>query len=109
MTAHRIGRRPPTGYDTSRRVNLFNYTSSNPYTATEDGAIRIIANYRGNAYTIGHIRTGSSEVSIQASTPSSGGVGNTVQMAQVFAGQQLWAEHNPNIAYGEAYFIPYTY
>ena len=109
MTATRINRRPPAGYDTSRQVNLLNYTSANPYTAPDDGIVRITASYRGNAYTICHIRTGANDLTFQSSMPSSGGVGNVIQSAQVFAGQELWAERNPNIAYGGAEYIPYAY
>lgn len=109
MTAHRINRRPPAGYDTSRQVNLLNYTSANPFTAPDDGIVRIMASYRGNAWTKAHVRTGSDVVTFQSSTPSSGGVGNVIQSAQVFAGQELWAERNSNIPYGGAEYIPYLY
>lgn len=100
----------PTGYNSSSAVNLLNYSEGNPYTAPADGIVRIECNYRANAYTQAFIKTGNqAAVSAQASQSANGGTGNISSIVPVFKGQKMWAALNPNVQYGLAQYMPYTY
>ena len=71
----------------------------------------IITNWRQGAYSIAYIKTGSdAALTVELASPSGGNsAGSQSTMVPVFAGQKLWGARNPDVAYGDVYFIPYKY